>query len=61
MDFSTEQVITHTLKLTDAELAEIREAAKCAIDLGGATDEHLPVWRSLARLGLSAIRGTAAA
>jgi hypothetical protein len=54
---STEQVTTHTLILTDAELAEWREAARCALDLGGDKDEHTTTWRTISRLGLPAARG----
>jgi hypothetical protein len=55
---STEQVTTHTITLTDAELAEWREAARCALDLGGDKDEHTATWRTISRLGLSATRGS---
>ncbi|QFZ75088.1 hypothetical protein GFH48_19060 [Streptomyces fagopyri] len=55
---STEQITTHTLTLTDAELAEWREAARCALDLGGDKDEHADTWRSISRLGLPATRGS---
>lgn len=54
---NTEQVTTHTITLTDAELAEWREAARCALDLGGDKDEHAAVWRTISRLGMSATRG----
>ncbi|MCH5677840.1 hypothetical protein [Streptomyces gilvus] len=53
---TTEQVTTHTITLTEAELAEWREAAQCALDLGRG-DEHAPTWRTIARLGLDATRG----
>ena len=55
---TTEQVTTHTITLTDAELAEWREAAACALDLGGDKDEHAATWRTISRLGLSATRGS---
>jgi hypothetical protein len=55
---TTEQVTTHTLTLTEAELAEWREAARCALDLGGDKDEHTAIWRTIARLGLSPTRST---
>jgi hypothetical protein len=54
---STEQVTTHTLTLTEAELAEWREAALCALDLGGDKDDHMGTWRTIARLGLPPTRG----
>ncbi|UJV41616.1 hypothetical protein [Streptomyces sp. AMCC400023] len=54
---TTEQVTTHTIVLTDTELAEWREAARCALDLGGDKDEHTDTWRTISRLGLSALRG----
>lgn len=57
-ELKTEQVTTHTLILTDAELAEWREAARCALDLGGDKDEHTDTWRMISRLGLSATRGS---
>lgn len=55
---TTEKATTHTLTLTDAELAEWREAALCALDLGGDKDEHAETWRTISRLGLPATRGT---
>lgn len=55
---TTEKVTTHTLTLTDAELAEWREAARCALDLGGDKDEHAATWRAISRLGLPATRGS---
>ncbi|MDX3777747.1 hypothetical protein [Streptomyces europaeiscabiei] len=55
---TTEQVTTHTLVLTDAELAEWREAALCALDLGGDKDEHTDTWRTISRLGLPTTRGS---
>lgn len=55
---TTEQVTTHTLVLTDAELTEWREAARCALDLGGDKDEHTATWRAISRLGLSPTRGS---
>lgn len=54
---NTEQVTTHTLTLTDTELAEWREAARCALELGGDKDDHAATWRTIARLGLSPTRG----
>ncbi|MFM9811614.1 hypothetical protein ACKI16_24265 [Streptomyces scabiei] len=59
-ELKTEQVTTHTLILTEAELAEWREAARCALDLGGDKDEHTDTWRTISRLGLSATRGRTA-
>ena len=56
-ELKTEQVTTHTLTLTDAELTEWREAARCAIDLGGAQDEHAATWRTISRLGALVTRG----
>lgn len=53
----TEQVTTHTLVLTDAELDAWRDAARRALDLAGDSDDHTPVWRTIARLGLPALRG----
>lgn len=58
-ELKTEQVTTHTITLTDTELAEWREAARCALDLGGDKDEHTDVWRTISRLGLSSTRGMA--
>jgi hypothetical protein len=57
-ELKTEQVTTHTLTLTDAELAEWREAARCALDLGGDKDDHTAIWRTISRLGLSATRSS---
>ncbi|OSZ58677.1 hypothetical protein OQI_20440 [Streptomyces pharetrae CZA14] len=54
---NTETVTTHTLVLTDAELTEWREAARCALDLGGDKDDHATTWRTISRLGLSPARG----
>lgn len=56
MDLTTQQITTHQLALTDEELAELREAAQCALDLGP-RDEHAPTWQRLARLGLPPARG----
>lgn len=53
---TTERVTTHTLTLTDAELAEWREAARCALDLGGDKDEHTETWTTISRLGMPALR-----
>lgn len=55
-ELKTEKVTAHTLTLTDAELNEWREAARCALDLGGDKDEHAATWRTIARLGLSPTR-----
>ncbi|MGW3651886.1 hypothetical protein [Streptomyces sp. NPDC000878] len=55
---TTEQMTTHTLTLTEAELAEWREAARCALDLGGDNDEHTATWRTISRLGLPTTRGS---
>lgn len=57
---TTEQVTTYTITLTETELAEWREAARCALDLGGEKDDHTATWRTIARLGLSAARGSLA-
>lgn len=56
---TTQQVTSHTLTLTltDAELTQWRDAARCAIDLGGDKDEHAATWRTIARLGLGPTRG----
>lgn len=54
----TEKVTTHTITLTEAELEEWREAARCALDLGGDNDDHTDTWRTISRLGLSATRGS---
>ncbi|MFJ9243797.1 hypothetical protein [Streptomyces sp. NPDC101776] len=57
-EITTEQTTTHTLTLTDAELTQWREAARCALDLGGDNDEHTATWRTISRLGLPPTRST---
>lgn len=56
-ELKTEQVTTHTITLTDTELTEWREAARCALDLGSDKDEHASTWRTISRLGLGPTRG----
>lgn len=58
VQLSTKQVTTHTITLTEDELNEWREAARCALDLGGDKDDHASTWRTISRLGLSATRGS---
>ncbi|NEA61349.1 hypothetical protein [Streptomyces sp. SID12488] len=57
-ELTTAQITTHTISLTEAELDEWREAARCALDLGGDKDEHTAIWRTISRLGLSPTRGS---
>lgn len=59
MDLTTATVTSHTLTLTETELAELREAARCALDLGGQGDDHAATWQKLTRLGLGPARGLA--
>jgi hypothetical protein len=68
---NTEQVTTHTLVLTDAELAALRNAARIALDddARAAFDKKHSypdwygspdpaAWQAFSRLGLSATRGS---
>lgn len=69
-ELKTEQAITHTLKLTDAELGALRNAARIALDddaraafdqKHGHPDWHgspdPAAWKTFTRLGLPPTRG----
>lgn len=49
-ELTTEQVTTHTLVLTDAELHAVRQAALCAIE-HHPDYEHAGIWRVFGTLG----------
>lgn len=70
-ELKTERVTTHTLVLTDAELAALRNAARIALDdnARAAFDQthghpdwfgspDPATWETFTRLGLSATRGS---
>ncbi|MGI3230580.1 hypothetical protein ACRJ4B_49845 [Streptomyces sp. GTA36] len=54
---TTEQVTTHTLRLTDTELYALRQAALCAIE-HHPDYEHAEAWRAFGKLGKPATRPT---
>ncbi|MFJ2162561.1 hypothetical protein [Streptomyces sp. NPDC087856] len=69
-ELTSEHVTTHTLVLTDAELAALRNAARIALDVDARAvfdqKHHHPdwfgsrdpaAWETFTRLGLSATRG----
>ncbi|MGW1182975.1 hypothetical protein ACWD7Y_05255 [Streptomyces drozdowiczii] len=54
-ELTTEKVTTHTLTLTDEELASLRLAASTALN-GSVPSPHDCHWREFARLGMPATR-----
>ncbi|MEW1719788.1 hypothetical protein [Streptomyces sp. NPDC093109] len=59
-ELTTEQVTTHTLTLTDDELASLREAATTALSDSSAS-VHTRHWQAFARLGIGPTRSRRAA
>lgn len=59
-DLKTDQVITHTLTLTDGELEALRQAARLALHGGNEvlTPQHKSAWEAFQDLGLPAKRGS---